>query len=93
MKTKDEIEYLKQNWCYDPCWDLENTEGFEEYKTDLLDYRISKEVEWSRISKKELWLKAHKMGLGDNLVLAEYILKLESKIEYLEQREINREGR
>jgi len=39
------IEQLKQEWLQDPCWDLEDTEGFEEFRTELLAFRLSKEAE------------------------------------------------
>ena len=31
-KTIQEVEKLKANWKNDPCWDLYETEGFEEYR-------------------------------------------------------------
>lgn len=39
MATQDEIENLKANWLADPCWDIENTEGFEEHHDELLKFR------------------------------------------------------
>lgn len=39
MKTKQDVHALKENWVNDPCWDIENTEGFEEYKEELLEFR------------------------------------------------------
>lgn len=38
MKTREEEEDLKQNWVNDPCWDIEETEGFEEYREELSDF-------------------------------------------------------
>ena len=39
MKTRDEVEHLKQNWYNDPIWDLPETEGFDEYRDELREYR------------------------------------------------------
>lgn len=47
-KTRDEIENLKQNWFSDPIWDLENTEGFEAHKEELLTFSMSCEKEWEK---------------------------------------------
>ena len=35
MKTDAEIKELKRQWEYDPCWDIEDTEGFEEHREEL----------------------------------------------------------
>jgi len=57
MKTREEVEDLKQNWASDPCWDIYDTEGFEEYEKELREFqaeheRIS-EIQWQK-RKKEL---------------------------------------
>jgi len=31
MKTVEEIDALKRNWYDDPCWDIYDTEGFEDH--------------------------------------------------------------
>jgi hypothetical protein len=45
-KTREEIEHLKMNWLEDACWDIETTEGFEEYKNELESYRKEMEDKW-----------------------------------------------
>lgn len=45
------IEQLKKNWLVDPCWDIENTEGYEAYHDELLKFRLEKEQEWDEKSK------------------------------------------
>lgn len=45
-KTPEEIEKLKADWNGDPCFDLENAMGFEEYHDELLAYR--KQIEEMR---------------------------------------------
>ena len=53
MKTQEEVEKLKWEWVNDPCWDIEETEGFEEYKEVLLEFRKLHETE-----REKKWLKA-----------------------------------
>ncbi len=45
MKTREEVEQLKSEWAWDPCWDIENTEGFKEYYDELLAYRLETKAE------------------------------------------------
>lgn len=47
MKTREELNGLKEQWVADPCWDIETTEGFEEYQAELLQFRLDTEAEWS----------------------------------------------
>lgn len=48
MKTREEVENLKSNWHNDPCWDIENTEGFEEYKDELKAYSEESIKQWDK---------------------------------------------
>lgn len=45
-KTTQEIQALKENWKKDPCWDIENTEGFQEHREELIEYRMQMQAEW-----------------------------------------------
>ena len=90
VKTLAEVEYYKQNWMADPCWDLENDPAFAEYKDELLHFRLEKEKEWKEKASKRLWLRSYKMGCRDNVILAEYLIKLQDKIDELESRLIDR---
>lgn len=47
MKTEKEIEDLKANWKNDPCWDIEDTDGFEEHHAELLEWRVEYEKKWT----------------------------------------------
>lgn len=51
-KTAQEIQDLKDQWCEDPIWDLEETEWFEDYKNDLFAFSVAKKAEWEREQKK-----------------------------------------
>lgn len=42
-KSREDIERLKQQWLDDPCWDIENTEGFDAHREELLEFRDSVE--------------------------------------------------
>ncbi|GGB53221.1 hypothetical protein GCM10011607_12180 [Shewanella inventionis] len=52
IKTREEIEDLKRDWKNDPCWDIENTEGFEVHKNELKAYSDECELEWSKTAEK-----------------------------------------
>ncbi len=45
-QTPEEIQKLKESWLRDPCWDIEDTKGFEDHKEELLAFRKQKEAEW-----------------------------------------------
>lgn len=65
MKTAVEVEQLKKDWESDPCWDLHDTEGFEEHKEELRQYQEQKEVEWkAQREQRELELDAKAEELG-----------------------------
>jgi hypothetical protein len=42
--TQEDVERLKTGWSKDPCWDVEETEGFEEFKEELLAWRKEQEA-------------------------------------------------
>ena len=53
MKREDnEIEALKRAWERDPCFDLEDTEGFEEYRGELLAFSENKKAQWKDQAEK-----------------------------------------
>ena len=52
MATQDEIEKLKKNWLADPCWDIEDEDGFGEHREELLMFRKETEVKW-KLEKEE----------------------------------------
>jgi hypothetical protein len=51
MTTKDEVEKLKAGWVDDPCLDIEETEGFEDVREELLQFR--KEFEAESLARRE----------------------------------------
>jgi hypothetical protein len=86
MKTRQEIENLKMQWVNNPIWDLETTEGFEEYSEELKIFSMLKNLEWKNNYREKLVEKARQIGVPGNIVLAEYIMKLENRIEKLENK-------
>lgn len=45
-KTPQELQALKDNWLDDPIWEIERTEGFEEYASELKAFREEWEAKW-----------------------------------------------
>jgi len=60
MRNRKEVEALKQNWKHDPVWDIEDTEGFEEYTNELKQYRLDCEKEWKERNEKHRQMLASK---------------------------------
>jgi hypothetical protein len=53
-KTRQEVEELKASWRRDPCWDIADTEGFEEYKVELLAFQRQMEYTWKKKKEQEI---------------------------------------
>jgi hypothetical protein len=84
MATKEEIEYLKRQWRADPCWDIEETAGFEEHYDELRAYHMECKKQWAHEYQVELLHYAESIGLSNNPALAERIRTMERRIEQLE---------
>ena len=78
-KSFDEIKALKENWKSDPIWDIENTEGFEDHKVELKDYRLAMEASWTKQVEEHLRDRAAELDCSVKLV--EYIEILEYRFE------------
>lgn len=81
MKTRKEVDDLKYSWGADPCWDIETTEGFEEYREELLAYRL--ECEAARKIAEEYRLDSKSKRLGCTVELVKDMEFLETQIEQL----------
>jgi hypothetical protein len=99
MKSRTEVEALKHNWLRDAIWDIEETEGFEEYKEELKAFRIKTEQEWKSKEYNRLHNRAVSLGidnLGDGeskqLELMKYLENLERAINNLAERISKLEG-
>lgn len=53
MKTRAEIDELIICWRSDPSWEIEDTEGFEDHKPELLALRLKCEAEWKARADRE----------------------------------------
>ncbi len=73
MKTRDEVESLKENWRGDPCWNLPETEGFEEYREELLFYQFGCEAHWRAEHRAEILKVAERFGvrMGDDVTVVD----------------------
>ncbi len=52
MKTREEVEALKTQWLHDPCFDLEDAEGFEEYVVELAGFAVEHRKLWKAAREK-----------------------------------------
>lgn len=48
QRTPAEIADLKRQWLNDPSWDIEDTEGFEAHRDELLAWRLKDQAEQAR---------------------------------------------
>lgn len=85
-RSDQEIFVLKGQWEDDPCWDIEDTEGFEAHREELLSYRKEREARWEQAYKARLEKRAESLGCPGNLDLAEYVEHLESRIKRITDR-------
>lgn len=83
MKTADEIENLKRQWMADNIWDIENTEGFEAHRAELLAFRLATEAEWA--AQRQARLERRATELGCSVALVEYLERLEYQIKQLRE--------
>ena len=93
MKTREQVEMLKRNWMNDPCWDIYETEDYQEYRDELRVFQLNMTQEWRAIEYNKVYSFAQGLGIetignaGDepDLSLARYLIKLETRIKELEQ--------
>ena len=83
MKTKQELDDLKANWKADPCWDIEDTEGFEEHREELLVWR--KEYDKKLDDEESARLREKAMLLLCSVQVVRQIELLEYRIAKLER--------
>lgn len=81
VQPRSEIERLKNNWANDPCWDIEDTEGFETHFIELKAFRLGCDLYWSQECNSMIKDKARELNCS--LELAQYILNLENTINEL----------
>ena len=94
MKTREEVENLKADWESDPCYEIEDTEGFEEYREELKLFSQEKEKHWEEHRKFDTHVKSVRYGTVGNDKLTMKISWLENQIfelmEKIEKLEVKR---
>lgn len=80
IRTAEEIAALKRGWKADPCWDIEDTEGFEAHRDELTAYHLECRAQWDKAREDSYLETAAKAGCPGNKQLGEYIEYLESRI-------------
>ena len=63
---EQKLDDLKENWLADPVWDIEETEGFEDYKEELLQFRLQQEKIWGEQAEereRKIDEKARELGI------------------------------
>lgn len=74
-RTPEEIEKLKKSWAYDPCWDIEDSEGFEAHYEELKAWRLDTEKKHElaeqarRELRREKVMNATGIGKADSDIL------------------------
>ena len=80
----ERVHNLIENWMSDNCWDLEDTEGFEEYREYLLRQRLAIQERWKQERDDHIHDRAAELGCSFNT--AEYVLGLERNLEIMDER-------
>lgn len=81
--SRAEVEDLKRNWRQDPCWDLADTEGFEEYREELAAFQQEHERTCAVNEQTELAALAARFQCS--IELARYLRSQEARIAQLEE--------
>lgn len=81
-KTKKQLNELKAQWEADPCWDIEETEGFEDFHDELAKFRKDTENRWDY--ERIMRIDAQAFRLDCSFKTAKYTLALEDRIAQLE---------
>ena len=67
MATQDEIEKLKKNWLADPCWDIEDEDGFGEHYEELLKFRKDTEAAWQLEEEERIARRARVVEIDTDI--------------------------
>lgn len=75
-KTEEEIAKLKESWLKDPCWEIEDTEEFEEHREELLAFHEEQESLWKAERLERQIQRGEKVGAWTGIYdidLAQYL--------------------
>jgi len=70
--TRQDVENLKSAWVADACFDLEDVEGYEAYRDELLAFRQRQEAAWAAQRQAALTEYAAAIGVPGDLTTAEH---------------------
>lgn len=84
VRSQEEIVELKNSWKADPCWDIENTPGFEVWHKELAAWRRWYENQQEHLERLRVGMKTAELGI--NAALLRYIESLEMRIRILEEK-------
>lgn len=80
MRTQADIDKLKRSWLADPSWDIENTDGFEAHRGELLKYRQF--VEMENLARREMDIQvgmaSYECSRGTFLVIEQLTRRLDA---------------
>ena len=82
MVKRSALEKLKLDWLEEPNWPIEDTEGFEEFRDELLAFRRKNEIRTNQHNQRLVCL-AEELETT-NLKLIRYLAKLEYRLAKLE---------
>lgn len=83
-KTSEEIQALKDAWVKDPCWDIEDSEGFEAHYEELWDFQYEQVKKWNKEHDAKIEARStlvrEQTGVADKDILS--VLHTWSEIEH-----------
>jgi len=79
--TAADLDNLKAQWLCDPCWDIEDTEGFEQWKDELREFRLMVEARWENESNARLLGLANALGCSPQV--AQKIVEMRERLDRL----------
>lgn len=82
-RSPEDLINLKNEWCADPYWDLEDSPGFEAHHDELQAFSQELDARWDAENHARLEERANLLGCPGNLELAQYIEALEYRIDLL----------
>jgi len=82
-RTEQELNDLKRSWKNDPCWDIEDTEGFEAHYSELVNFKIEAIQAWQDEWKQKCLSKACEAGIPGNFQFGQYLVRQEQNLDRL----------
>lgn len=76
-KTAAEVEALKTEWLAFPDWELEDMEGFEAHRIELLEFRERHRMIWDIAAFKQVETECNRLGCSPAML---------SRFKFLESR-------